>query len=445
MKIETIRKSHNKSIIACVVAFLIIAIVLIVEKSFAKYELVKSIKIAEGTINYKVPDFKIMAMYKNDGNGDSEIETMPTGDYIINESKSYCTLDNVNKDSKAKLYTDSKGNHVISGLSKSSKCYLYFEKGRIADTVLGRLKINVDKINISKQAKKTCEGIESYCETTNGIYATNDNDGESYFYRGHVENNYLKFAGFYWRVIRVNGDGTVRIIYQGKTIDATGEDAQIGKSAFNPYAENNMYAGFKYTDGQVHGTSEKSIILKDSLEPWYQNNLISYASKIDINAGFCNDRTPSTSETEINNQGGAGNTLTYYRGYVDLWKNRKAMLTCPNEDVFTHKTSNKGNKSLDYPIGLITGDELSFAGSTYGLANNRSYYLYTGANYWTMTPMYYFYDGAHNTVAFIDVYEDGQYYGHISNGLLGVRPVINIRSDVKITGNGTITNPYIVA
>jgi len=206
-----------------------------------------------------------------------------------------------------------------------------------------------------------------------------------------------------------------------------------------------MYAGFKYTDGQVHGTSEKSIILKDSLEPWYQNNLISYASKIDINAGFCNDRTPSTSKTEINNQGGTGNTLTYYRGYVDLWKNRKAMLTCPNEDVFTHKTSNKGNKSLDYPIGLITGDELSFAGSTYGLANNRSYYLYTGANYWTMTPMYYFYDGAHNTVAFIDVYEDGQYYGHLSNSLRGVRPVINIRSDVKITGNGTITNTYIVA
>jgi len=59
--------------------------------------------------------------------------------------------------------------------------------------------------------------------------------------------------------------------------------------------------------------------------------------------------------------------------------------------------------------------------------------------------MYYFYDGAHNTVAFIDVYEDGQYYGHLSNSLRGVRPVINIRSDVKITGKGTITDPFVVS
>jgi len=75
-----------------------------------------------------VPDFKIMAMYKNDGNGDIATKTMPTSGYDINSEKSYCTLDNINKDTSIKLYTNASGEHIISGLSKSSKCYLYFDK-----------------------------------------------------------------------------------------------------------------------------------------------------------------------------------------------------------------------------------------------------------------------------------------------------------------------------
>jgi len=450
MKFEVLKKNYKKEIIVGVSVLIIIGIALLIRVTFAKYSLVKNIKIAEGTINYKMPDFKIMAMYQQKVNqtctNDSCYEEvlsnkMPNHEYKINETKSYCSLDNINKDTSARLYTNKYGEHVISDLSKSSKCYLYFDNNmKIVSTVLGDIKVHISEPDFNRTScSNGCE------EKTVGIYMSNDNDGETYYYRGDVENNYLKFAGFYWRVIRVNGDGTVRIIYQGKTIDATGEDAQIGKSAFNPYAENNMYAGFKYTDGQVHGTSEKSIILKDSLEPWYQNNLISYASKIDINAGFCNDRTPSTSKTEINNQGGTGNTLTYYRGYHHLYSRLPVSFKCLESDLFTHKTSNKGNKSLDYPIGLITADEARYAGTTSGWVANSQMYLNTGVSYWTMTPMYYFYDGAYNAVGFVQFHSSGNLYGTLVPNQHGVRPVINIKSDVSITGTGTISDPYIVS
>ena len=132
-----------------IVIIVIIGITLILKPSLAKYELVKSIKIAEGTINYKVPDFKIMAMYKNDGNSYKEIETMPTSGYAINTEKSYCTLDNINKIYN-KMYTDEDGNHVIANLSKSSKCYLYFDDYKKVNTPLGEITVKLATPDFSK-------------------------------------------------------------------------------------------------------------------------------------------------------------------------------------------------------------------------------------------------------------------------------------------------------
>ncbi len=141
MQFEVIRKSHKKEILIGAVIFILITIVLIVRASFAKYQTTKNVTIAEGTINYKVPDFKIMAMYKNDGAEDIEITEMPESGYTINESKSYCEL-NGSKDNNAKLYTDENGNHVISKLSKGDRCYLYFDKKVTAgETILGNVTV----------------------------------------------------------------------------------------------------------------------------------------------------------------------------------------------------------------------------------------------------------------------------------------------------------------
>ena len=73
-----------------------------------------------------------------------------------------------------------------------------------------------------------------------------DHDGKSYYYRGSVSNNYVQFAGYYWRIIRQNGDSSVRLLYAGTNSNATGDNLQIGTSAFNNQRNNPAYVGYMY-------------------------------------------------------------------------------------------------------------------------------------------------------------------------------------------------------
>ena len=433
MEFETLKKSHKKEILIGAVVFILITIVLIVRASFAKYQTTKNVTIAEGTVNYKVPDFKIMAMYKNDGAEDVEITTMPESGYTINESKSYCNL-NGSKDSNAKLYTDENGNHVISKLTKGDRCYIYFDKslcsGSACKTILGNVTVNDGTPDFSKVAT-----------TDEGVFKAKDDNGDTYYWRGTVTNNYVKFAGKYWRIIRINGDGTIRMIYDGTTARMNGTAFTADTSAFNADYDKHMSVGFRYTNGEVHGLDTESTILQ-KLNTWYTTNLSSYADKIDTNMGFCGDRTPSTSETEINNSGGTKYVSTYYGAYIRLITNKTPSLLCPTEDFYTVSGSSKGNKSLTNPIGLITADEASMAGGVFGTVNPY-YYLYTGQTYWTMTPMNFSYPG----LSYADVFyirSDEYLYNMFTNKILGVRPVINLKADTIFTGTGTMSDPYVV-
>jgi len=465
MKIETIRKSHKKKVIIGIVAFIVIAIVFIVGQSFAKYSLVKSIKIAEGTINYKIPDFKIMAMYQQKANqtctNDSCYEEitskrMPSSGYVINESKSYCSLDNINKDKDARLYTNQNGEHIISNLAKSSKCYLYFDKAPTAnEKILSNITVKSGTPDFNKTAQITCSDATT-CETTNGVYKAKDDDGDTYYFRGYVENNYVRFAGYWWRIIRINGDGSIRLIYDGTSAHANGtnttdsiavekvkwshKDAYWNSSTDNAYTKDNMYVGFKYTSGQVHGLGTKSNALIE-LESWYKSNLLSYTTKLDTNAGFCGDRTPSTSNTTSNGLGGTGTTTTYYDEYIRLLINKSPVLTCVNSsDLYTTNNSSKGNKSLTNPVGLITADEVAMAGGLIYI-QNQNFYLYNGQGYMVLSP--FAFNGGQDIVM---AFSTTGYLGH--NGVYfsrgNFRPVINLRSNIGLSGTGTISDPYIV-
>ena len=118
-------------------------------------------------------------------------------------------------------------------------------------------------------------------------------------------------------------------------------------------------------------------------------------------------------------------------------------MSCPNmEDLYTTSTSIKGNKGLTYPIGLISADETVIAGNAgFSNSNNKVYYLYNGQSYWTISP-----DGISNNQVYMFIVNGN---GSISisganSGVEALRPVINLRSDVKLTGKGTISNPYVV-
>ena len=152
-----------------------------------------------------------------------------------------------------------------------------------------------------------------------------------------------------------------------------------------------------------------------------------------------NKRSSST----INNIGGTGTTNTVYAGYIRLLTNKNPDLKCTfSSDLFTVPQSNKGNKALTYPIGLITADEAAYAGLGYGIGNNRSSYLHSNQNYWTMTPFILSNEWVLSSNYFIDTNGLNNY--RVEN-VIGIRPVINLRADVTLSGAGTTGNPYTVS
>ena len=446
IEFETIKSHKNRLYFLCgIVCVVVLLVVFVVTRSHAKYRTTESIPLINGTINYTPYDLKMVAMYQEENGDYKSIDTVPTSGYTLNEEKSYCEV-NDNKDNNITIEYQNGSINFLGMTKKGTKCYLYFDKqtAKKVDTILGQIDVNLDIPDFSKTAQESCSDT-SICEETNGIYESIDDYGTTYYYRGAVNNNWLKFAGFYWRIIRINGDGSIRLIYNGTSTEATGEEAQIETSKFNNLYNNNAYVGYMYTSGQVHGLGTNSGI-KDILDSWYQTNITNkgYGNKVSTEVGFCGDREPSTSASSSNGSGGTGTTTTYYGASIRLDINKTPTLKCKNSsDLYTINGSSKGNKALTNPVGLITADEVAMAGGVYGQIN-QNYYLYTNQIYWTMSP-YYFSIGSSSSWASVSVVNSiGNLGYNCVDNSRGVRPVINIASDVEITGSGTSSDPYVV-
>ena len=283
-------------------------------------------------------------------------------------------------------------------------------------------------------------------EDTNGyLCKAKDAYGDSYYYRGNVTNNYVLFADKYWRIIRYNGDGSVRVIYDGTSAHANGEsstDRQIGTSAFNSSYNDNAYVGYMYgkvgasTYAETHANINNSTI-KTYIDTWYENNIKGTSNeKYIVDNVFCNDRSfaPNNSGT------GAGKSSTYYRWYnfANTSNNNKMMLTCPQKnDAFTVSDTSKGNGALTYGIGLVTTDEVVLGGGWNSY--NSNYYLRTGDEYWTSSPYYFSGSRAYGRHVFSDGYANDYYSVY---NTYGVRPVINLSSEILNNGDGTASNPF---
>ena len=298
---------------------------------------------------------------------------------------------------------------------------------------------------------------------TTGIYKAEDDLGESYYFRGNVTNNYVKFAGFYWRIIRINGDGSIRMIYDGTSAHANNkesEDRQISTSVFNSSKDDNVYVGYKFgtagssTYEATHANTNDSTI-KTSLDNWYNNNIKGTTDEQYVaDAIYCNDRTRVTN-ADMNSLANAtgegyGTNVTFYGIYNRIALNSEGnpnsitpSLKCEQtNDKFT-KSSSLGNGKLDNPIGLITTDEMVYAGSYLYMDDtsvNDETYLYNGSNwYWSMSPFVFY--GGHANVGYGD--EEGAISGYnVRNSRGAVRAVISLSSGALKYGNGTSINPY---
>ena len=295
------------------------------------------------------------------------------------------------------------------------------------------------------------------------MYKKADDLGTSYYYRGAVNNNWVKFGkdstgkDMYWRIIRVNGDGSIRMIYTGTTdpknessvtgsngVYMTGTGTQINATTyvFNRSSDKAEYVGYMYTVGQQHGITTDSTI-KTTIDNWYKTTTLETDSAIKELVSqdqiFCNDRSASSTQTAAWTSTG---TNYYYGAYGRLNSNKTPILTCLTEsDKFTSKNSSIGNKALDYPVGLITADEVAMAGGKSGIGN-MSYYLYTNQAYWSGSPHSFHPSGA--ALGF-RVYSSGSLNNYNVNTDYGARPVVSLSSKAKLSGNGTYNDVYTVS
>ena len=291
---------------------------------------------------------------------------------------------------------------------------------------------------------------------TKGIYSAEDDFGTSYYFRGTVENNYIKFANKYWRIIRINGDGSIRMIYAGTSAHANGttnNDMKIDNSEYNTNYNDNTYVGYKIgstgssTYANTHSNAGNSTI-KTYIDNWYETNLKEYKYYLKDTI-YCNDRKV----VNINNVvgmtltgDGTGTNESAYAGSDRTYVSHSPTLKCENKNDRFTVNNTMGNMELVYPIALATSDELVYAGAT-GIdpatmtyITNTEFYLFNGNFCWTMTP--FFFAGGD---AFVDILDD---YGYVNDSdvrnYVGVRPVVSLRSDAILGGSGTMNDPFVV-
>ena len=410
MNFEVLKRSHVKRNILIGVIIVLILSAIILTFTRAKYKITKSLPLVNGTINYELSDFNLIGAYiQTEGDNYTQVDEIPTSGYEFNSEKSYCTVNDENINVTLSYDMETQNLTITPLTTKGTKCYLYFdEKLSAGDTILA-------------------SGNAPTGQTTDW---TNNGQGVTYYYTGANPNNWVQFGEFWWRIIRINGDGSIRMIYQGTSANTTGTGTQIGTSAFNSSYNRSYYVGLVHDGSSQHGYGQPSTIMT-TLNNWYNSNLASYEEDyIDTGAGFCSDRNLQSGSWSAT---GSHNYAAYGRLYNK--GSESASLQCSDVDILS-----QDNGRLPNPIGLVTADEAALAGVTWN--NQKESYLNTGQTYWTMSPFDFF-------SGYADVFSV-TLNGILASGVVdwtvpGVRPVINLKADTPIlSGDGSSETPFVI-
>ena len=323
--------------------------------------------------------------------------------------------------------------------------------------------------------------------TASTLYKATENGTDVYYFAGQDTtstpiNNWVKFGknssnqDLYWRIIRTNSDGSIRLLYHG--ISTTAIDAYIGTSKFNTNVDSPKYVGYMYgdTDATLEEarTNTNDSTIKTAIDNWYASNMTSYTKYLSPTAVYCNDRELATGSKYVAANYIKNDTETLI-AYLDAEDTKKTIIAAPtpgaigftfksyerldtnktptydctnNNDKFTVDAST-GNGKLTYPIALMTADEIAYAGGVYD--TNAPMWYYTNSSlesststqwWWSLSP----YDW-HDLYAWSWLVRGSVNPGYLLNddvhGVNGVRPVVSLKSCIKYrTGNGTSGTPY---
>ena len=284
----------------------------------------------------------------------------------------------------------------------------------------------VSDSKITKATRYSFEGINS----NSGMFSTKDDYGTSYYLRGNITNNYVSFAGLTWKVVRINGDKTIRLVLNGSTGVS---------SKFNNSYVGHQYVGYTYNNESsctksspcisIFDTNTKTFsnnknvtnsTIKDYLENNWYINISDYDSYI-AQGSFCNDTTIDSIAGDTN----------YYGANERIVTNNQPSLEC-------NDTAQNFGGYYQSKIGLLSADEVMLAGYGRSGYTNSNNYLYYSGGFWTLSPF-----NSSNYNANVSHGYNGNLTTGTVNNDFAVRPVINLRSDIKVvSGDGTSSSPY---
>ncbi len=414
----------------------------------------KESKLQEKTLQNKEDSIAIMV--KEEGATDYtkySSKDIPKGSYSLNTEKTYCKNNGTVTD-----YNSSTGTISFNFIG-TDKCFLYFDYIAVAAPSLAYERIllangeGATTVDLAK-ANIIAKGEPNFSETASdneGLYITDDDRGTSYYFRGAVDNNWVKFANFYWRIVRINGDDTIRLLYSGTRAPEENErvymnsgDAFAIASLFMHtsnqygYQTDNGSPAFGYCPPSEINCDVTNSQMKIALEEWFEDNLVDYENDGVIYPQiFCAD---------FYYEGTNLRSDPYLSGYKRA-ENFSPINKCSDDGNYTYKFCSVSdvvgdcNQALTYSVGLLTLDEVMMAGGVYGV-DNLDYYLYTGTATYLGTGMLYSVMDGSASVYTID--EQGAIASVSMLQELSVRPVISLNSDVMFSGSGTWNDPYVV-
>ena len=252
--------------------------------------------------------------------------------------------------------------------------------------------ISIDSFNETLLKNGYRSDIDYNNLVDSGLYKIDN----SYYYRGNVNNNNVKFANHLWKIVAINEDGTIKLIY----------------------AENDLKSNYNDSTKKEEDLEYKDSVIANYLQKFYDENLKEFDKYI-VNSNYCNDTT------------GLKNYRLYYGAYNRNIKSSNPILNCLDTDK-------EYGGVIASKIGLLTLDQLTIAGAN-SKNDNTDFYLYDGNDFFTMSPAF------KASYAWIGILtSSGRIDASYTNVAREVRPVINIISSINVSGNGTITNPYII-
>ena len=377
-----------------------------------------------------------------EGTIDKNIKQVQKGnnvEFTLTPSDTSVTLDKLNITCLSGTVPTVSGNTLtISNVQKNEFCQVYKKE---EPTLLSQI-LN-DKT--TRPGARTSFSSVLTTDNTKTLYTSTEDSKTVYYFAGNATDNWVKFGknasnqDIYWRIIRTNSDGGVRLLYHGTSTTAT--DAYIGTSAFNSSFNNIAYVSYMYGNlGSVANARENTTnsTIKKIIDNWYKDNLnTNYGKYLSTTAVYCNDR--STSDN------------TNFGTLTRLITNKTPSYDCTaTEDKFTVDNST-GNGKLTYPIALMTADEVSFAGGLW-ITNAPTWYYYNSANgsstgstwWWLLSPNNWS-GGSADVFSVLGSSTPGRLNGSNVGSAYGVRPAISLKSCIKYsTGNGSASDPYTI-